>query len=244
MPDHEHARERPLQRRPALRAGVAHERERAGGDGRPRRRARARWGSRESTAMHPAEHDGVERQAGAHRLRAVLDEEGDRARGRRRTRAGCACRRCPGSGPSWAMLPWMPRKRERRVEQDAGQHLEAERDREQHAQHVAERPHGLQRVADVADRRRRGRPAPPRDDPAPERVCVASVLQNDAHQRPAEEGTSVVGHEAHERDLAAPGDQHPDRERAQPGDDRGVGHPAGEALDRDAAEHRAEGRRA
>ena len=80
----------------------------------------------------------------------------------------------------------------RHVEEHAREHLDAERDRQEHAQHVAERARGLQRVAHVPDddgeERQRGR-----RHPAPDRRgwCPSSRRRSRAPTRRT--ARSVVG---------------------------------------------------
>ena len=91
----------------------------------------------------------------------------------------------PWIGPELGDVALNAEEMERRVEQDARQQFEPERDREQEAQHVAEGARGLQRVADVADDDRQEGERGQRD-PAPERAA-GSELQNTHSDRPADE---------------------------------------------------------
>ena len=144
----------------------------------------------------------------------------------------------PWIGPSWAMLPCTPRNVNGMSSRTPDSTSTPSEIAEQHAQHIAERPRGLQGVAHVPDhdgeeRERGGR------DPAPERRRRGRAPE-DAHERPAEEEDQRRRHEPHERDLLPPGDEHADAQRAEPDDDRDVGDASRDPLDRERREHRAE----
>ena len=163
-----------------------------------------------SAARPPAEHDGATRDAGAARTacgtrsRKVMSAmHGDEAE--QVARAEDALDRA-----ELRDVALDAEEAERHVEEDAREDLDAERDREQHAQHVAERARGLQGVAHVPDRRPRGTPAPP-STPSPRTSWRRRSSRTRSRAPSRGTATSVVGHEAHERDLLAPGDQHPDR---------------------------------